>query len=107
MSRPEIVVSKDGKENPKQTVVVTEMDAEYPNSIPFDQFGKWVEVFKPYKDGDIVTVSFGITSNEYNGRNYAKIKARKCEGQKTAREMITEVSETKPSNPETKDDLPF
>jgi hypothetical protein len=90
--------SKAGKEWIKQTFVI-DTEAQYNNEIAFGLFGKdKVENFNKFnKVGDLVEVSFNISSREHNQKWYSQIDAWKVF--KAKAETVETVDEA--------DDLPF
>ncbi|MDC0009188.1 DUF3127 domain-containing protein [Winogradskyella sp.] len=92
--------SKAGKEWKKINFILETKDGEYTNTIYFDVFGEGkVDKFVKFnKVGDNVTVSFDVSSREYNERWYTQTSAWMVK-------KNTSESETKLE--EAKDDLPF
>ena len=92
--------SKAGKEWKKLNFILESKDGEYTNTICFDVFGEEkVDNFVKFNNvGDNVTVSFNVSSREYNERWYTQTSAWMVK-------KNTSESETKLE--EAKDDLPF
>ena len=92
--------SKAGKEWKKLNFILESKDGEYNNTICFDVFGEEkVDNFLKFNNvGDNVTVSFNVSSREYNERWYTQTSAWMVK-------KNTSESETKLE--EAKDDLPF
>jgi hypothetical protein len=92
--------SKAGKEWKKLNFVLESKDGEYTNTICFDVFGEEkVDNFVKFNNvGDNVTVSFNVSSREYNERWYT---------QTSAWMVKKNTSETENNLEEAKDDLPF
>ena len=92
--------SKAGKEWKKLNFILESKDGEYTNTICFDVFGEEkVDNFVKFnKVGDNVTVSFNVSSREYNERWYT---------QTSAWMVKKNTSETETKLEEAKDDLPF
>lgn len=74
---PETGVSKAGNNWKKRTCVI-ETQETYPKKIAFTLFGDRMDQY-PMNVGDMVKVSFDISSREYNGRWYTDISAWKVE----------------------------
>ena len=72
---------KVGKnEIPKLTFVLEEItDREYKGWVAVDLLKDKTELIKSYKVGDAVKVSLNVRCNEYNGKYYNSITARKVE----------------------------
>ncbi|HMT27025.1 MAG TPA: DUF3127 domain-containing protein [Candidatus Absconditabacterales bacterium] len=67
---------------PKQSFVLQEnSDKEYKSTIMIDLLKEKIELLQGYSVGDSVKVSLNFRANEYNGRRYNSITARKIEGQ--------------------------
>jgi len=92
--------SKAGKEWKKLNFILESKDGEYTNTICFDVFGEEkVDNFVKFNNvGDNVTVSFNVSSREYNERWYT---------QTSAWMVKKNTSETETKLEEAKDDLPF
>jgi len=93
--------SKAGKEWKKLNFILESKDGEYTNTICFDVFGEEkVDNFLKFNNvGDNVTVSFNVSSREYNERWYT---------QTSAWMVKKNTSETETNLEEAKDDLlPF
>ena len=92
--------SKAGKEWKKLNFVLESKDGEYTNTICFDVFGEEkVDNFVKFNNvGDNVTVSFNVSSREYNERWYTQTSAWMVK--KNTSEAETKLEEAK-------DDLPF
>ena len=92
--------SKAGKEWKKLNFVLESKDGEYTNTICFDVFGEEkVDNFVKFNNvGDNVTVSFNVSSREYNEKWYT---------QTSAWMVKKNTSETETKLEEAKDDLPF
>ena len=69
--------SKAGKEWKKLNFILESKDGEYTNTICFDVFGEEkVDNFLKFNNvGDNVTVSFNVSSREYNERWYTQTSA--------------------------------
>lgn len=80
-------------------------EEQYPKDIAFEAWGKTLEFIAKAKVGDKVTVSYDVSSREYNNRWYSTIKAFKIvvNGQGGA----VEQREEKPWEDKPSDDLPF
>ena len=92
--------SKAGKEWKKLNFILESKDGEYTNTICFDVFGEEkVDNFVKFNNvGDNVTVSFNVSSREYNERWYTQTSAWMVK--KNTFEAETKLEEAK-------DDLPF
>ena len=92
--------SKAGKDWKKLNFILESKDGEYTNTICFDVFGEEkVDNFVKFNNvGDNVTVSFNVSSREYNERWYT---------QTSAWMVKKNTSETETNLEEAKDDLPF
>ena len=93
--------SKAAKEWKKLNFILESKDGEYTNTICFDVFGEEkVDNFLKFNNvGDNVTVSFNVSSREYNERWYT---------QTSAWMVKKNTSETETNLEEAKDDLlPF
>ena len=92
--------SKAGKEWKKLNFILESKDGEYTNTICFDVFGEEkVDNFVKFNNvGDNVTVSFNVSSREYNEKWYT---------QTSAWMVKKNTSETETKLEEAKDDLPF
>jgi len=92
--------SKAGKEWKKLNFILESKDGDYTNTICFDVFGEEkVDNFVKFNSvGDNVTVSFNVSSREYNERWYT---------QTSAWMVKKNTSETETKLEEAKDDLPF
>lgn len=60
----------------KQSFTIKTTD-QYPKDIAFEAWGKTLEFIAKAKVGDTVTVSYDISSREYNNRWYTSAKAFK------------------------------
>ncbi len=67
------------KQTPKQTLVLKEAKDQYPQSIAIDVRGDKLDILAWVEVGDTVDASLNIYSNEYNGKHYNNISARKIE----------------------------
>ena len=69
--------SKAGKDWKKLNFILESKDGEYTNTICFDVFGEEkVDNFVKFNNvGDNVTVSFNVSSREYNERWYTQTSA--------------------------------
>lgn len=92
--------SKAGKEWKKLNFILESKDGEYTNTICFDVFGEEkVDNFLKFNNvGDNVTVSFNVSSREYNEKWYT---------QTSAWMVRKNTSETETNLEEAKDNLPF
>ena len=96
--------SKAGKEWKKITFV-GQTDEQYNNIYAFELFGEdKVDNFLKYNDvGDIVSVEFNVSCNEWNGKYFTTLSAWKIERLQSdntiKQEPLTEVKQD--------DDLPF
>ena len=96
--------SKAGKEWKKITFV-GQTDEQYNNIYAFELFGEdKVDNFLKYNDvGDVVTVEFNVSCNEWNGKYFTTLSAWKIERLQSdntiKQEPLTEVKQD--------DDLPF
>ena len=92
--------SKAGKEWKKLNFILESKDGDYTNTICFDVFGEEkVDNFVKFNNvGDNVTVSFNVSSREYNEKWYT---------QTSAWMVRKNTSETETNLEEAKDDLPF
>lgn len=88
----------------KQSFTIKTEDA-YPKDIAFECWAKTCEFLAKAKVGDSVTVSYDVSSREYNNRWYSTIKAFKIvvNGQGGA----VEQREEKPWEDKSQSDLPF
>lgn len=105
--KAEIGTSKSGNDWKKQTFVIQTID-QYPKTIAFDVFGKYLDSMPKLKKDDLITVYLDINSREYNGKYYSNINAWKIELLKNKSSQPT-IKETPPPPPEptTEEDLPF
>lgn len=88
---------------PKQSFVLQEnSDKEYKSTIMIDLLKEKIDLLQGYSVGDAVKVSLNFRANEYNGRRYNSITARKIEGQWSAGSSSS--SKKAPADDE---DLPF
>ena len=94
--------SKAGKEWKKLNFVLESKDGEYTNTICFDVFGEEkVDNFVKFNNvGDNVTVSFNVSSREYNEKWYTQTSAWMVK--KNTSETETNLEEAKDV-----DSLPF
>lgn len=60
--------SQTGNEWRRQTIVIEEATANYPNSVVVSAFNAKVDLLNGYKAGDVVQVSFDLRAKEYNGK---------------------------------------
>ena len=65
----------------KREFVIEESEGKYPQKIKFDAVKDDCTRLDAYGVGDVVTVSFNIRGNEYNGKYYVNLQAWKIEGQ--------------------------
>lgn len=63
-------------EKAKQSFTIKTTD-QYPKDIAFEAWGKTLEFIAKAKVGDTVTVSYDISSREYNNKWYTSAKAFK------------------------------
>ena len=87
----------------KKSMLLTTND-KYPQTVQLDFINDKVKELSKFNDGDNVSVSFNVRSNEYKGKYYTNLQ-----GWKIA-EMLGEVSnkEQNPSRqPVDTSDLPF
>ena len=101
-------VSKNGKEWKKQGFII-DTGAEYNPQICFSLFGEEkIASLNSFSEGQMVDVSFNLSSREYNGKYYHNIDAWRIN--KTASSMSNESENTSPFPSEEdseEDDLPF
>jgi len=90
--------SKAGKEWKKLNFILETKDGEYTNTICFDVFGEEkVDNFVKFNNvGDNVTVSFNVSSREYNEKWYTQTSA-----------WMVKKNTSEAKLEEAKDDLPF
>lgn len=86
----------------KITVVIEEVDTQYPNSLSFDLLGEKIDLIKSYGIGSVVEVSLNSRCNEYNGKYYNSLRAWKIVDKGNG---WTWVSSTPKAS--SNDDLPF
>jgi len=80
---PQTGVKKDGSGNWTKQSFLVETDSQYNNLYCFEVFGeeKVSNLTKYQKEGDLVTVEFNVTTNEYNGNYYTTLSAWKISKQ--------------------------
>jgi Domain of unknown function (DUF3127) len=83
----------------KVTVVLEETDSQYPNSVSFDLLGEKIDLIKQFRVWSTVEASLNSRCNEYNGKHYNSIRARKI--------VAKEAWSTAATKPAANDDLPF
>ncbi len=91
-------------EKPKQSFTIKTSD-QYPKDIAFECWGKTVEFLAKAKVGDEVTVSYDISSREYNNKWYTSAKAFKIVVNGTAQVHTPQVVSN--SGSQDIDQLPF
>jgi len=98
--------SNSGKDWSKQSVLVEEIDKEYPNSMVFEAFNKPLDGLA---NGMMVNVDFNAKGSEYNGKLYNLLSIWKIE--KAFSGMRSEVQPVTQSEQSEDDDdgsgLPF
>lgn len=67
--------SKAGNSWQKKSFVIEFMEGTYQKHLSFDLFGEDKIKNYPFKKGQTVTVSFDISSQEWNGRWYTQLSA--------------------------------
>lgn len=89
----------------KQSFIVQEeTDREFKNSIMIDCIKEKTDLLNGLSVGDKVKVSLNSRTNQYNGRYFNSISARKIEGGNGGSGSSKSTSSKKDS---TDDDLPF
>ena len=100
--------SKAGNEWKKQSFVL-DTGSQYNPEICFQLFGdEKIEMLNHHKEGDMVEVSFNLSSREYNGRYFHNIDAWRIETIESSKSN-TEIEESPvfDSSDSEDDDLPF
>jgi len=92
--------SKTGNTWTKHTFV-GETEGQYPKKIAFDFMGDRADQVGKLKKGDVVTVSFDVSSREYNGKYYTNVNGWKIKHEGKADPLAESAGQL----PE--DDLPF
>lgn len=96
----------------KKRVIVIKTMGDYPQTIPFEFLKDRADLLNGVKDGDMVTVSFDIRGNEYNGKFYVNLVGFKIDATEDGNKVIAQVAKEKVKSPmddipNTDDDLPF
>jgi hypothetical protein len=63
----------------KREIVVT-TDEKFPQDIKFDFVKDGCDKLDRYSKGDVVTVSYNVRGNEYNGKHYVSLQGWRIEG---------------------------
>ena len=66
---------KQGNNWQAQTIIIKEINKQYPKHIAFDLINKEVEKYSTLRVGDYISAHVNIESREYLGRYYTNIKA--------------------------------
>lgn len=100
----------------KRVLVVSDQHEEYPQEVPFEFTQDKTELLNSVNVGDVVSVSFNLRGNEWNGKHYANVQGWKLEQieksstptPQPAKAKVTSQKEEAFENalPE-EDDLPF
>ena len=100
--------SKAGKEWKKQSFLI-DTGSQYNPEICFQLFGdEKIEMLNHHKEGDMVEVSFNLSSREYNGRYFHNIDAWRIETiESSTSNPEIEESPVFDSSDSEEDDLPF
>lgn len=64
--------TKEGKPYEVRQLLISEINARYPQSVLVDAFG---EKFSAVHEGVVVDCFFNLAANEYNGKYYNRISA--------------------------------
>jgi hypothetical protein len=113
--RVEQVVDKSGTSKKMEPftayqLLVEEVDGQYPQSGCFDIFG---EKIAPPMVGELVTISFSMKANLYEGKIFGKNNVWKIKSERTDNEPIGKKPEAQmpsagePTPQNKSDDLPF
>ena len=71
--------SKAGKPWEKKTFTIEFLEGVTPKHLAFDLFGEDKIKNNPFRKGQTVTVSFDISSQEWNGKWYTQLSAYRVE----------------------------
>lgn len=80
----------------KQEFVVTS-DERFPQDIKMDFLKEKVDLLKPYKEGDSVTVHFDLRGREWNDRYFVDLTAWKIEAAEGESAAVAEEPADKPA----------
>lgn len=94
------ITGKNGAMTKQEFVI--EVPGKYPKKVCFTMWGAVVDTFN-YERGTEITVSYDMSSREYNGKWYSEIKAWKIQ----ASEQKEELEPEKPTENDDPNSLPF
>lgn len=89
-------VSKQGKDWKKSGIVITFQDGSYEKDLAFSVMGDKITQIETIRTGQQVTVSFNLSSREYNGKYYTDAQLWKVTTETVAEPSVGNA-----------DDLPF
>ena len=67
------------KQTQKMTIIIEEVEKQYPNSLAIDVWGDKTMNAKAFNVGDMLKVTLNSKTREYNGKMYNSISAWKME----------------------------
>ena len=82
-------IEEIGEKGFRKSIIVIDTGGEYPQLIPVEFTGDKADATQDCSVGEILSVSFNLRGNEYNGRFYVNLKGWK----------IDKASTTKPKEP--------
>ena len=100
----------------KREIVVT-TDEKFPQDIKFDFVKDGCDKLDRYSKGDVVTISYNVRGNEYNGKHYVSLQGWRIEGNGSGGKPQARAADQNgaappkaapaPSEDEESDEIPF